>query len=422
MADQPFDPSALSGAPPESAETASGAVIRYPETFGALSAHLSFLIGDQIRNPRTFNSMVPTVLRQLIDFFETVHRMHDRAAAILAEQRPYCLYLRRFTAGGQRFDAPSPFERSFGLVPTDQRMQDYLTTHLEDLIPVVACFNTLDLFGVATAARKAEVPAALRLLSHNWQRTVQVLIDGAHCVVLFMTSSMDGNPTEGVRFELGSIKQFDQDQRCIFVLDTDRDVQPAGFGVHAAFGWPARLEDWDSQRDARDFIDCLRTLSGDGHRRKRRHPPEPPPPCYVVDKDLTGEQVLEGLRLQIDYPYIVPDSLKGNLEALHHLYPRAVAHWEHIETQMTRGEGLRTEELAVVMYEALGSFVAAATLEHYEPMARNLAMVGLAHRVITRETEIEKVCLEGAVAFARYAGLEDLAQHFAAGQAARASE
>jgi hypothetical protein len=232
---------------------------------------------------------------------------------------------------------------------------------------------------------------------------------------------MDGNPTEGVRFELGSIKQFDQDQRCIFVLDTDRDdVRAAGFGVHAAFGWPARLEDWDSLRDARDFIDCLRTLSSDGHRRKRRHPPEPPPPCYVVDKDLTGEQVLEGLRLKIDYPYIVPDSLKGNLEALQHLYPRAVAHWKRIETQMAKGEGLRTEELAVAMYEALGSFVAAATLEHYEPMARNLAMVGLAHRVITRETEIEKVCLEGAVAFARYAGLEDLAQHFAAGLAPRA--
>jgi hypothetical protein len=418
MVDQHFDPSAVPGPPLESSEAASGAVIRYPETFGALAAHLSFLIGDEIRNPGTFNSMVPTVLRQLIDFFVTVHRMHDRATTILAEQRPYCLYLRRFTAAGQRFTQSSPLTRSLGLVATDQRMQEYLTTRLGDLIPVVACFNTLDLFGVATAARTGEVPAALRLLTHNWQRTVQVLIDGAHCVVLFTTATLDGNPTEGVQFELGSIRQFEQHRRCIFVLDTDRDdVRAGGFDVHAAFGWPTRSDDWDSLRDARDFIACLRTLAVDGYRRKRRHPPEPPPPCYVVDKDLTGEDVLEGLRLHIDYPYIVPGSLKGNLDAVQHLYPQALDHWKRIETQMTGGEGLRTEELAVVMYEALGSFVAAATLEHYEPMARSLAIVGLAHRLITGETEIEQVCLEGAVAFSRYAGLEELAQHFAAGLA-----
>jgi hypothetical protein len=418
MADPPFDPSAPPGIRPESAETAEGAVIRYPETFGALAAHLSFLIGDEVRNPRAFNAMVPTVLRQLIDFFEIVHRMHDRAAAILAEQRPYCLYLRRFTAGGQQLGTASPFSRQLGLVPTDQHMQGYLRAHLDDLIPVVGCFNTFDLFGVATAGREKDLPAALRLLSHNWQRTVQVLIDGAHCVVLFLTPTLQGHQTEGVQFELGSIRQFEQHRRCIFVLDTSRDdVRTGGFDVHAAFGWPAGAQDWDSFRDARDFVACLRALASDGHRRTRRHPAEPAPPCYVVDKDLTGAQVLDGLRQQFDYPYIVPDTLQGNLDAVRHLYPRAIAHWQQIETQRAERQRLRTEDLAEVMYEALGSFVAATTLEHYEPMARSLALVGLAHRMITRETDVEQVCLEGAVAFARYAGLEDLAQHFAAGLA-----
>ena len=37
--------------------------------------------------------------------------------------------------------------------------------------------------------------------------------------------------------------------------------------------------------------------------------------------------------------------------------------------------------------------------------------MGLAHRRITRSPHVERVCLEGAAAFAHRAGLDDLAQH-----------
>ena len=74
-----------------------------------------------------------------------------------------------------------------------------------------------------------------------------------------------------------------------------------------------------------------------------------------------------------------------------------------------------TEELADAMYHALACFVLTATLEHYEVMARSLATVGLAHRLITRSREIQSLCFEGATKFAGFAGLEELAQHFADG-------
>jgi hypothetical protein len=63
------------------------------------------------------------------------------------------------------------------------------------------------------------------------------------------------------------------------------------------------------------------------------------------------------------------------------------------------------------MHAGLFCFVLAATLEHYEPMSRSLAIVGLTHRLITGSPDVERVCLEGAVAFAHRAGLDDLAQH-----------
>jgi hypothetical protein len=59
----------------------------------------------------------------------------------------------------------------------------------------------------------------------------------------------------------------------------------------------------------------------------------------------------------------------------------------------------------------------ASSLEHYEPMARALAVTGIVHRLISGSAEIERICLDGAVKFARRAGLDRLAERFFRGLA-----
>jgi hypothetical protein len=384
-----------------------------------MSIHLSFLIGSEVRDRGVFNSTVPTIIRQIVHFFETVHLMHDRALAILNGDGPYCLYLRRFLSAGIRFErTPSALKDTIVQTPRDQQMREFVSKQLGGALPVISCFNTLDLYTMVHTAATPDLLPGLRLLSHNWRRTMQALIDRAQFIVLFMTGFDDGKARDGVEFELTTIKQLDQHRRCIFVLDTERqDAQSAGFDVRAVFGWPAWAPDWDQIPDVGDFVTALKTLASDGHRRKKTLPPIQFPSCYVVDKDLTGQQVAAGQLGGIDYPHIIPDTLTGNLEAEQREYSRLLDRWGDIEMRLAEGRGASREELVDAMYHALACFALAATLEDYEPMARSIATVGLAHRLITSSTEIESLCLEGAIKFAGFAGLEELAQYFAAGLA-----
>jgi hypothetical protein len=363
-----------------------------------------------VRRPAVFNQIVPVAVHHITRLFESVHTMHDRALGILNADRPYCLYLRGFSAGGRRFAGSDPRHQTLVQAPTDQRMRQYMADHLDDIVPIVAAFNVLDVYGLAEDRHRREVPATLRLLSHNWKRTIQALVDGAASVVLFR-GPFDAD-TEGVQFELLTIRQFEQHRRCIFVLDTERtDVRSAGFDVHSAFGWPMAYPDWDELAEPADFIRSLRALASDGHRRVKTAPPLEFPACYVVDKDLPGLEVAAARQAGTDYPYIIPPAMRTNLDALQREYPPLLERWAALEQRWKAGRSPTTDDLQAAMYTALFCFVVATTLEHYEPMSRSLAIVGLAHRLITRSPDVERVCLEGAVAFAHRAGLDDLAQH-----------
>ena len=128
----------------------------------------------------------------------------------------------------------------------------------------------------------------LRLLSHNWKRVLQELIDEAQCIVLCMTYAENGG---GVEFEMGRLRRC-QEHQSILVLDTARrDVRSAGLIFTQRSVGHAEV-DWDQLSEACDFVHALKSLARREDRRKTSLPPMKFPPCYVVDKDLTGEQVL----------------------------------------------------------------------------------------------------------------------------------
>jgi hypothetical protein len=87
--------------------------------------------------------------------------------------------------------------------------------------------------------------------------------------------------------------------------------------------------------------------------------------------------------------------------------------WIAIEGRMRASCQVGEDEISHAMLAALSCFVLATTLEHYEPMARAIANVGLAHWFLTRDNTLERICLAGATKFAGWGGREDLAAYFA---------
>ena len=396
--------------------------IYYPESLRSLGADLSFLVTEERHEPGVFNAMAPTAITRIVDFFESIQVMHARAAAVLDERvhhgRPYCLYLRAFSSGGMLGKLKADGEgvkQQLMLHGDDASLRRHLSESLAGLMPVVSCFNTLDLYSTPDAADPATAPAILRLLSHNWPSQIQALIDGAHFVVLLPRSRVNEKATEGVNFEMGSIHALGQKDRCIFLLDTPRANGPVdGFDVHAAFAWPFGLADWSTAPGPRAFADCARSLATDGHMRRRKHPALVTPPCFVIDKGYDPSQFASGELTEAEYPILIPETLQANAEGLERAFPPIWRWWNDVEGRLQSAEAVSREELQDVMFDALSCFVLATTLENYWTMARCLVAVGVAHRALSQSNEFARICANGAAKFAHRADRPDLAARYAA--------
>ncbi|MEA2911646.1 MAG: hypothetical protein QOJ15_3727 [Bradyrhizobium sp.] len=389
--------------------------VYYPESIRAIAGHLSELLSERIQKPGWFNDTVPTILEQIIDFFDAVHAMHESATRVLAEynqnRRPYCLYLRNFSTAGHR-GRELRGETQLFLQPSDQHFREYITDCLDGMLPVVSCFNTLDQFTVASVRQKSKAkPAILRLLSHNWKQSVAALIDNARAIVMHHSMRGHGKMTAGVNTELTFLFQLKQTQRCLLVIDSDHPVPRHGkFDFRATFGWPAARAD-------PEFSAELKTLATDEFRRQSLQPEFPDLPCYVVDRNI--EPVLQQFRDSdlpaIRYTNLIPRSLKSNMDLINVNYPKMVSQWTAIEQRLQASQHVGAKEVLHAMFVAMSCFVLATTLEHYEAMARSIAQVGLAHRFVSGDGTLERICLIGAVKFARWEGMDDLAEHFARG-------
>jgi hypothetical protein len=415
MTGRKFDPNTALVFEDGSAPPAHAGKFHYPESIHGIVPQLSELVSERSWNPGWFSGTVPMCIEHIVGFFDVVHVMHERAQAVLADygqnKHPYCLYLRSFAAAGHRGEAPpSGGKQLLALTRGDLDFRNYLSDHLRGVLPVISCFNTLDMVGLATARQSPGAkPAILRLLSHTWKRTVAALIDNARVIVLHIWPTMHGNATAGVETEMWYLHKLEQTQRCLLVLTTDNPVPRHGeFDFRAAFGWPAAKTD-------QDFSDELTTLARDDFRRQSLQSVFPDLPCYVIDRNI--EPALEQFRNDdlsaISYTNFIPRSLKPNFDLINTEYPEMVTRWTAIEERMRASRAVGENEIAYAMLVALSCFVLATTLEHYEPMARAIATVGIAHRLLTRDDTLERVCLDGAAKFARWGGMEDLAAYFA---------
>jgi hypothetical protein len=395
--------------------------ICYPESIRTLSSHLSYFLGNDIGQPAQFNANFPLMIRQVIDFYLAIQAMHGRALEVLGDNREqdrqFCLYLRSFAAGGTRFKIKSDraqLSQEMISIGLDERIRNFVDDTLEGIMPVVSCLNTLDINTIAQAHKQPKPPAVLRLLSHNWIRTIDALIDRAQCVVmLFFTAH--GQSTEGLQVELAALDRLGQMQRTILIFADDNSeiLDQTSAYVYGAFNWPA----WMPKPTPPALAQSLRTLAGDGHRRTVTLPAIDYPPCFVVDKDYSVSRFESGELSETDYAALVPGDLESNCSAFQEDYLATLQWWARIESNLESGRRPDIEDTANAMYAALHCFVLAATLEAYEPMARTLAMIAKAHYVITRTTEIALICAGGAQEFARLAGEDELAMYFGAMEA-----
>ena len=420
MAGRKFAPNTALVFDDGSVTPANSARFHCPESLHAIGEHLAELVSERIRNPGWFNATVPLLVEQIIDFFDVIHTMHEQALRVLADysqhQKPYCLYLRSFSAGGYRGEEPQwPGETlPLGLSAGDRDFREYISDRLDGLLPVISCFNTLDLFSVASVRQSTKPrPAMVRLLSHNWKRTVAALIDNARMIVLQISPSMHGNATAGVSTEMMYMHKLGQTQRCLLVLDADRPVPRHGtFDFRAAFGWPAAKAD-------PEFTAELKALATDEFQRQSLQPTFPELPCYVVDRNI--EPALEQFRdddiSALNYTDLIPGCLRPNIEMISTDYPEMMKRWMAVEERLKSSNQLSQQELSQALFIALFCFVLATTLEHYEPMARSIVQVGLAHGALTRDTTFGRTCFAGAAKFARWGGMEELAAYFAEGAA-----
>lgn len=384
--------------------------ISYPESIRVISTHLSYFLGDDIAQPAQFNINFPMLIQHVVDFYVTIHAMHARALEVLSDNdrydRQFCLYLRSFASGGEVFPIKSDDRQEMGLGRLDERIRSFVGDALEGIMPVVSCFNTLDIVTFAEARTQPKPPPILRLLSHNWIRTINALIDRAQCVVM-LTFGKHG--TTGVQVELAALDRLHQMRRTIFVFaedDTKGRDQTAPY-AYDAFNWPAWVPEVPHA-----FAQSLTRLAGDGHHRTVMLPPIDYPPCFVVDKGFSVSRFESGELSKSDYADLLPDTLAPNYFAFDEAYPAIMRRWLQIESDLESGHKLDFQATTNAMFDALHCFVLAATMEIYEPMARLLAVIAKAHYLMTGTTEIAVICAGGAREFARLAGEDELATYF----------
>lgn len=390
----------------------------YPESIRGIQPQLAELISERIQKPHWFNEVVPTIVEQIIGFFDVIHTMHERAQSVLEDysqnKHPYCLYLRRFSAAGFRGEVlpgRSGTTQTLAMRRGDLEFREYLSDQLRKLLPVVSCLNTLDMFTVATVRHSTkEKPAVLRLLSHTWKPTVAALIDNARMIILHISPTRDSDATvatAGVSTEMGYLYSLRQTQRCLLVIDADRPVPRHGtFDFRAAFGWPAAKAELSAE---------LRTLATDDFRRQSMQIGFPDLSCFVIDRNIEPafEQFRNDDLSAVRYTYFIPRSLEPNVNLFNAEYPRMISLWTAIEERLRASHRVETNEILHVLFIALTCFVLATTLEYYEPMARSIATVGLAYSIVTKDGTFHRVCLSGAMKFARLGRVDDLAEYFA---------
>jgi hypothetical protein len=261
----------------------------------------------------------------------------------------------------------------------------------------VSFFNPFSVL-VSASANDQDIPS-FRLLDHNWKGVIEETLKGCKLVVLSLSDESDG-----VAFEFDLIQELGLASRTLVILNGRTAVPERMREVQI-------VVDADDPRS--DLVGEIRRLADDAFRQVRPVADLSTLPCHVVDKNIGLAIPLVGRDLSIiAYDNYLPSSLTSNWNIFAEAFPELVRRWRNIEEQMTAGEKLDIAELGSLMYLALTSFVSAVTLERYSETAQSIAILGIAHRLITREWQIMIACYEHAAKFLDWSSEAAAVNHY----------
>jgi hypothetical protein len=375
-----------------------------PPGLPTLELFVRELLQHENEQPRIFNSTVPNAIELLLKFLEQIHASHERARQLLSvpanDREPFVLYLRSFASAGMWAG------RMHGYTRTDQLMQEHMADSLGGALPVVSALNMINLWPALSAVDQP-APPIVRLLNHNWRDVVGDLIKAAHVIVMFISGAV----SEGAREEQRLINDLGQFERALFVWDAppseeDRDDPFRDHGFH----WTTAGREWRDDPEAVRFAGRLRELAASPRMHLPPSPLRDVGPCHIVDRNIGAviERLVERGAEDIDYHYLIPHWLAGNLSRFQVEYPAVLAEFDKVLDRARAGSGPGTYELANLMYRALHCFVLALTLELYEAMAHTLGVVAALHAAITRSREFHDIAITAAAKCAGWAGKGEL--------------
>jgi len=370
----------------------------YPESLLHITPILEELRSEKMGQPKYFNTNVQFFLNEIIKYFEGIHDNHNAAKTVYDQYRTgghqYCLYLRNFWLSGLTLNVN--IERNYtlyGLSGHDRSYRQLVKNGLKAQINSLSFVNIRDYYypsetGGSEHKRDFTIPS-FRVLSHNWHGIVSEAIKGAKLIVLNIQSE-----TGGVQFEVNVIRECGMAQRTICIAgkkDKYADALSDFYDViEVQSSGPVPQNTPEIQR----LKDAIEYLTNDNFMQKNLVRDLSDIKCYVIEKniDLATSQYKPEILSDVAYEDYIPSSLVSNWNLFSRHYPEMVQHWEGIDKMIRIGQRPDISQVADVMYEALGTFYLAVTLERYEEMAFSVGIVGIAHQIITGQDPIMTDC------------------------------
>lgn len=393
----------------------------YPESLKLINTVIAELNSKEMEDPEFFNNNIQFYLNMIIGHFESIHDTHNVAKTVYEQYRvegyQYCLYLRSFVFSGMTLHIgpqQGKLESTEGFTKTDRNVRQFIKKALKNQINSLSFVNIYDVYPSdlqknSDYMRDVTIPS-FRVLSHNWREIVRETIRGAKLIVMNL-----GSETEGVGFEIDTIRECEMAQRTVVMADKLRDKHSSLFSdFNYVMELNTRAPDWQEKPEALRLKDRLEYLSNDDFIQTNKVQDLSDLECYLVDKniDLAASQFDPEVLLDIAYEDYIPSSLANNWQLLSHYFPKLVADWQKIEDTAAAGPLPEGKQVAEALYLALATFYLAVTLERYQEMAVSIATLGIAHRAITRRVDIMADCYGHAAKCSGWAGNLSSAKYY----------
>jgi len=377
--------------------------IFYPESLRQILPALAELNREDMRDRESYSANIGLELDLIVGYFRSIHLTHRTALETFekyrTEGRQYCLYLRSFNWAGEL----SGEESRYAFL--DQNFRTFLKESLPPGTATLSFVNMLDQYPRNESAEEADYMAratipSLRVLSHNWKDVVREVIRGARMVVFNTRGESDG-----ISYEADLLSECHMESRTVV---TGAGIQSSGIASTGRFaGVMDRGAGWLplTGASARRLAHTIRSLATDDFTQTNHVRDLSELPCWVLDRNIEiartrfSAEDLAG----IPYDLYIPSSLLNNWTVLTGIYPEMAKSWTEILNR-GRNTGRGREELPHILDVAVHVFWVAATLERYYEMAMSLSVIGMAHSLITGESDLMVKCYGHAVNCALWSG------------------